>query len=146
MSISKTLKFGMTGATLLVAQMVMAEQIVDISFGAPLYCANERKSILYTATSFNKDSFTKVTDLAYFTDGYANIPVSNFYSAREYKIDRNTLTVVLAILAGSNVLDYGPQKTGDLSNCKVTLEAGWREKLKVVGDVQIYESSDFEAV
>jgi hypothetical protein len=109
---SKTLQLGTLGVTLLVTQMVIAEQVIDISFEAPLYCANEHKSILYAATSFNKDSFTKVTDLAYFTDGYANIPVSNFYSARGYRIEGNTLTVDLAMLVGSNTLDYGPQKSG----------------------------------
>lgn len=146
MSKLKILLVGASGVIVFTTHIVIAEEIVDISFEAPLYCTNGAKSIVYAATSFNKDSFTKITDLAFFTDGYANVPVSNFYTARGYEIRRNTFTVELAMLNGSNVLEYVPQKSGDLSYCKVTVEADWRDKLKNTGDVRSYETSEFDAV
>ncbi len=122
-----------------------AEKIVDISFSAPLFCENERSSILYAKTSFNKSSFTKITDLAYFTDGYKNQPVSNFYTANNYLVAKNVFKVNLIMLDGLNIHDYGPKDSAKKFYCTVTLDDDWRDKLKYSGDVEIYKTEDFSA-
>ncbi|MCG2634511.1 MAG: hypothetical protein J4A00_06250 [Gammaproteobacteria bacterium] len=135
-----------TALAFLFSSALMANEIEDVSFESPLFCDNDRKSIKYAAVSFNINRFSKITDLAYFTDGYPNAPVSNFYTASRYKIEANVLDVDLKMLIGGDVTDYGPQKSGEISTCRILLDEKWRSKIEVTGDVSWYETDSFSAI
>ncbi|NNF46958.1 MAG: hypothetical protein HKN69_09315 [Desulfofustis sp.] len=124
----------------------VADNSIDISFNAPLFCDNSRKSIVYAMVSSNKNSFTKITQLAYFTDGYKNTPASNFYTSSQYKVNEDgQIGILLSMMVGEDVYNYSPQKSGEKSLCSIRPKKGWRKELLRHETVSIYESGDFEA-
>ena len=118
--------------------------IVDVEFRAPVFCKNHRNSISYLLVSLNVDSFSRVTDLAYFTDGYLNSVAPDFYSASRVTTLDNEFRVELKKLVGPNAFDFGPQKNGVAALCTVKLSKGWRRELKLIQGVEIFETGDFE--
>lgn len=122
-----------------------ADEVVDIEFSSPLFCENDRKSIAYVIVSFNIDSFSKATDIAYFTDGYPNVVGPDFYSAYRSKVENNVFTVELKKLVGTRASDFQPQKSGPLAKCSVTVIQDWKTKINRTQDVKVFETEDFDA-
>ena len=130
--------------TLITSHTLAAKEIVDIDFETPLFCENQHRSIKYGTASSNTGRFNKFTDLAYFTDGYANVPVSNFYTTESYTVTGNIIEFRMKMLVGTDVHDYGPQKSGDLSVCRMVLEKGWERKIEISGGISSYLTDSFE--
>ena len=125
----------------------------DISFSAPLFCSNERKSIVYANFSANMNSFSWLTRLAYFTDGYPNEPHSYLISASSYKLDKNKINISFLPM-NESAIDVNDYKISDIKHrapitCNVTLNPKWRSELKAIfpdlkDSVIMYETKDFE--
>jgi hypothetical protein len=128
----------------LVPVYATGEVVVDTAFQTPVFCENDRKTISYIIVSFNEDSFSKVTDLAYFTDGYPNIVGPDFYSASSSSVINNKFNVKLKKLVGSKASDFSPQKSGPLAKCTVTVSSDWRKKIKRIQDIEIFQTDDFD--
>lgn len=120
------------------------EMVVDVEFRTPVFCENDRNTISYIIISLNVDSFSKVTDLAYFTNGYANIVDPDFYSSSNSSVQGNKFKVELRKLVGSKASDFMPQKSGQLTTCTVTIDRDWKNKLKRHQDIKIFETENFD--
>lgn len=122
------------------------KEVVNISFKAPLFCNNERKSIVYVILSTKEDSFTKVTTIAYFTDGYPNMAYSDWYSAASHKTEDDQLTIELTRLVGVEATNFKPQKSGKLATCIVIpKDKNWNPKLKPKDEGAGFQTEEFTA-
>ena len=133
-------------ALALLPALANGEMVVDVEFRAPLFCENDRKTISYVIVSLNVDSFSKVTDLAYFTDGYPNIVSPDFYSASRSSTKGGEFRVELKKLLGSKASEFHPQKSGALASCVIRVDRDWKSKLKRTQDVEIFETDKFDAI
>ena len=134
-----------------IALATPSHQKEDISFSAPLFCTNKRKSIVYANFSANRNSFSWLTRLAYFTDGYPNQPHAYLVTATSYKLDKNRLNVSFLPmdLSANTVNDYKVSKYAVPMVCSITLNPKWRIDLKakfpeLKDSVVMYETKDFE--
>lgn len=126
--------------------LAKAEEIVDVQFMAPLFCENHRKTISYIIASLNVDSFSKVTDLAYFTDGYPNVVGPDFYSASKSSVKGNVFKVELKKLVGTKASEFYPQKSGPLATCIVTVKNEWKDEMKRTQDIDVFETNEFDVM
>lgn len=123
----------------------------DISFQAPLFCENERKSIVYANFAAKKFSFSWLTRLAFFTDEYPNAPAAYLFSSVDYRIEGNKIFIDFYSMDryAKNVKKWNLVESGELAVCEITLDEKWRTELRpkfpeLKDSVIMYETSEFE--